>query len=119
MSNDHQSFGAVERRSQTLPQCRRIERAEALVQDYKLCVLQQCARHKHPAAFAVRELPSGFTNHLLQAGWHSVKQSAQTELATERLGCGQVFFARRPSSSHQQIESEGPGEDVVFMKLRG
>jgi hypothetical protein len=69
---DQQGSGAVARGLQTPPERGRIERAEALIQNHQIGILQQRAGHKHPAALAVRKLPSGFTYHLQQAGGHTL-----------------------------------------------
>ena len=65
------------RRSQTGLQCRWVQRRETFVQDRQRRVLQQGAREKDPAAFAVRQLPAGFADMLHQPAWHAAKQAAR------------------------------------------
>lgn len=92
--------------------------APKLVQNDQIRALQQRASHKHSAPLAVRKLPSGFADHLQQAGGHAIQQVAQAERAANFFGFSEIFFSRRPAAPHQQIESERAGQHVVFVKLR-
>jgi hypothetical protein len=45
--------------------------------------------------------------------------SEKAELQADLFGLLKIFFSRWPAFAHQEVEGEGLGHDVVFVKLRG
>src|SRR5262249_50113502 len=109
-SPQHALDGALERL--------RIQGGKALVQDHQIGALQESARDVEATALSMRELPAGFTHHLVQSGGHSLEQWPQFQLAANRRRFTQILVRRRPRSTHQEIEGEGREEYVVLVELR-
>jgi hypothetical protein len=63
MGDDQQRWGTLQHALQRLLQGLRVEGGEALVEDKTVGTLQQGARDREPAAFALRELPAGLAHH--------------------------------------------------------
>jgi hypothetical protein len=96
----------------------RIEGGKALVENDHVGVLQERPGHVETAALAVRELPSCLPDHLPQPGRHLVEQVTETELTAHGFRLLNVCGLGRPAATHQQVEGERAGQDVVFMELR-
>ena len=118
MRDQQQGGSALEHAIQAATQSFRVEGSEALVENNDARPLQQPTRNVKAAALAVGELPAGFAYHLQQPRGHALDQLAQAELAANLFRVLHVTFARRPTASHQQVESERFGQDVVLVELR-
>ena len=60
--------------AQADPQGLRVERGKALVQDEHVGLLQESPREENPAALAVRQLPAGLADDLVNAVRHLTEQ---------------------------------------------
>src|SRR6266545_5886796 len=94
-----------------------IEGGEALVEDAGVEGLKQRAGDEEAALLAVRELPAALADELFEAGGHSREQWAEVELVQDRFGLGDVFAARGPSATEQEVERQAGGEHVVLVEL--
>ena len=94
-----------------------IECREAFIQNHQIRILEKRARDVQAATLAMGELPAGFADRLQHPGGHAFEQFAQTQLGADYLRVGIVGKTPNPTA-HEQIESKGSGEDVVFMELR-
>jgi hypothetical protein len=77
---------AVQRTAQSVG----IESGEALVQNDHGGALQQGAGNIKTAAFSVRKLPAGFSDHLQESGRHAVEQVAQAEFGAVCCSCAEA-----------------------------
>jgi hypothetical protein len=119
VSDDKECRGPVEDTTEGLIKGLRVECGEAFIEDDEVGILEKRAGDVEAAPFAVGELPTGLTDHLLQSGWHTVEEVSEAEFAAKGLSLLQIFGRCRPAAAHQQIERESSREDVVFVKLRG
>ena len=81
MSDNQQSFCALQNAAHGSTQVLRVERAEGFIQNHQVSILQQSAGDKQAAALPVGELPAGFADDLLQPRGHAPQQLAQQYLS--------------------------------------
>src|SRR4051812_40484322 len=100
MGDHHQRPGPAHRAGEAKLERFRIERREALVHDRQLGILEQGAGEEDAAALAMRKLPAGLANALIDATGHAAEQLAKAKLLAQSLRFGEILVARRPASPH-------------------
>src|SRR5205085_3740568 len=70
------------------------------------------------AALALRELPSGLADHLIEPRRHSRNETAESELVADLAGVLDVARGMRIGPSEQEVESKRRREDVIVVILR-
>jgi len=116
---DHEHCGgSIEDAAEDLAEGLRVKRREALIEDDKVCVLEERAGDVEAAPFTMGELPASLADSLQQSGRHAVKEVPKAERAAEGFSLLQIFGLRRPAATQQQVEGESFREDVVLVELR-
>ena len=116
---DHEHRGgSIEDAAEDLAEGLRIKRCEALIEDDKVCVLEERPGDVEAAPFTMRELPASLADSLQQSGRHAVEEVPKAERTTEGCSLLQIFGLRRPAAAQQQVEGKGFREDVVLVELR-
>ena len=64
----------------------RVKRRKTLVEDNKISILEQRPSDVEATPFAMGKLPASLADHLLQSGWHAVKEVPKAKLAAKGFG---------------------------------
>src|SRR5262245_43443571 len=117
---DHEEgLRPLEDAAQAPPHGLRVEGREAFVENDHLAPLEERPRDEEPPLLSVGELPAALPDDLEEARGHPVEADPQAEVATEPLRLLEVLGTWRPPAAEEEVEEEGPGQDVVLVELRG
>jgi hypothetical protein len=117
VSDNEHGGGTLQDAAQAALQGLGVQRRKALVEDDEVGALQQRPGYIQPAALAMGELPAGFADQLPQPRRHAAEEVVEPELAADAFGRFDILGLRWLAPSHQDIEGESFGEDVIFVEL--
>src|SRR5439155_11510650 len=80
-----------------------VEGRQAFVEDEQVGALEDGAGDEQPAALPLTELPAGLPDHLEQPAGHPVEQFAESEVAAQGVGLGEVVRRRRPAPAQEEV----------------
>ena len=99
MGDHEHRGGSIEDAAEDLAEGLRVKRREALIEDDKVCVLEERPGDVEAAPFTMGELPASLADSLQQSGRHAVEEVPKAERATEGFSLLQIFGLRRPAAA--------------------